>query len=141
MSRIFDAIKRAQGAKGSRAEAVPAEGERRRSPRRKAHVPVFVYGHNPAQQPFHEEAYSAVISELGGLLIMSAAVLPGQTLLLTNKITQQERECRVAYVTDRDPQRLEVAVEVPHQSPEFWRLTAPPRSAASLQDAGKRQQG
>lgn len=143
MSRIFDAIKRAQGVKApSDADplAVPPVGERRRSPRRKATVPVFVYGHNPAQQPFHEEAYSAVISELGGLLVMRATVRPGQALLLTNKVTQKEQECRVAYVGGHDPQSVEVAVEFPIVAPDFWRLTAPPRSATSLPSSGNERQ-
>ena len=103
---------------------MPPVGERRRSPRRKASVPVFVYGHNPAQQPFHEEADSAVISELGGLLVMRSTVHPGQSLLLTNKVTQKEQECRVAYVGGHDPQSVEVAVEFPIFAPDFWRLTA-----------------
>jgi hypothetical protein len=134
LSRIYDAIKRAQTKAPSDTEnpAVPPIGERRRSPRRKATVPVFVYGHNPAQQPFHEEAYSAVISELGGLLVMSSTVRPGQVLLLTNKVTQREQECRVAYVGGHDPQSLEVAVEFPSVAPDFWRLTAQPRSALSV---------
>lgn len=132
MSRIFDALKRAQASKPpDSANAVPPQGERRRVPRRKATVPVFVYGHNPAQQPFHEEAYSAVVSELGGLLVMRAAVHPGQTLLLTNKITQEERECRVAYVGEQDPTSVRVAVEFPFLAPDFWRLTVAPRSASS----------
>jgi hypothetical protein len=131
LSRIYDAIKRAQIKPSSDTDkqAVPPIGERRRSPRRKATVPVFVYGHNPAQQPFHEEAYSAVISELGGLLVMSSTVRPGQVLLLTNKVTQKEQECRVAYVGGHDPQSLEVAVEFPAVAPDFWRLTAQPRAA------------
>ena len=142
MSRIYDAIKRAQIKPSSDTErpAVPPIGERRRSPRRKATVPVFVYGHNPAQQPFHEEAYSAVISELGGLLVMSSTVRPGQVLLLTNKVTQREQECRVAYVGGHDPQSLEVAVEFPAVAPDFWRLTAHPRAALSTSSSDTKTQ-
>jgi hypothetical protein len=141
LSRIFDAIKRAEIAQNNRdaePSSVPPVGERRRSPRRKASVPVFVYGHNPAQQPFHEEAYSAVISELGGLLVMRSPVHAGQALLLTNKVTQKEQECRVAYVGGNDPQSVEVAVEFPIFAPDFWRLTALPRSAASLPAPGNK---
>ena len=129
MSRIFDALKRVQEVKpltvtASVSRPGPKRVERRRSPRRKAHVPVFIYGHNPARQPFHEEAYSAVVSELGALLVMTSTVRPGQTLLLTNKVTQAEQKCTVAYVGGHDPQSIEVAVEFPHRVPDFWRLTA-----------------
>jgi hypothetical protein len=142
LSRIYDAIKRAEAKPLSDTDkpAVPPIGERRRSPRRKATVPIFVYGHNPAQQPFHEEAYSAVISELGGLLVMSSTVRPGQVLLLTNKVTQKEQECRVAYVGGHDPQSLEVAVEFPAMAPDFWRLTAQPRSALSASSSDTEKQ-
>ena len=140
MSKIFDALKRAQGTQGPAShngEPVPSQGERRRSPRRRAHVPIYVYGHTPPQQPFHEEAYSAVVSALGGLLVMSSTVRPGQTLLLTNKVTQKEQECRVAYVGGRDPQSVEVAVEFSDLAPDFWRLTAPPQPAQSMRNSEK----
>jgi hypothetical protein len=143
LSRIFDAIKRAESAQNNQdAEPtpVPPVGERRRSPRRKASVPIYVYGHNPAQQPFHEEAYSAVISELGGLLVMRSTVHPGQSLLLTNKVTQKEQECRVAYVGGLDPQSVQVAVEFPIFAPDFWRLTAQPRSATPQLSSGNKSQ-
>jgi hypothetical protein len=90
-------------------------------------VPIFVYGHLPGQTPFHEEAYSTNVSALGARLVMVATVRPGQTLLLTNKFTQAEQECRVAYVGGRDPHTLEVAVEFPQEAPDFWRITSAPR--------------
>jgi len=144
LSRIFDAIKRVQnaakGSAGNERLPVPPIGERRRSPRRKATIPVFVYGHTPAQQPFHEEAYAAVVSELGALLVMRSTVRPGQSLLLTNKVTQEERQCRVAYVGGHDPQSVEVAVEFTALAPDFWRLTAPPRAAEALSSSQNERQ-
>jgi len=95
-------------------------------------VPVFVYGHVCGQTPFYEAAYSAVVSELGGLLIMTAAVPVGERLLLTNKVTQAELECRVAHLGRRDGPSVEVAVEFTAAAPQFWRVTAPPLRAAVL---------
>lgn len=116
---------------------MPPQGERRRTPRWKAHVPIFVYGHAMDQQPFHEEAYSANVSELGALLIMTATVRPGQALLLTNKVTQQEQACRVAHVAERDLQSVEVAIEFAQLTPDFWRVTASPRSVHSPTPEGE----
>ncbi len=123
MSKIFDALKGAQQKTAANRDrtAVPPEAERRRCPRRNAHVPVLVRGQNSAQEPFDEEAYSASVSEIGALLIMKASVDPGEILLLTNKMTQLQQECRVAYVSTRDPQSLNVAVQFAGLAPEFWR--------------------
>ena len=125
LSRIFDAIRRVQHAKQPEPEkiAVPPKAERRRCPRWTAHVPVFVYGHGAGRQPFYEEAYSATVSELGGLLVMTATVRPGETLHLTNKVTQQQQECRIAHVSGSDPGTIEVAVEFAQLAPDFWRMT------------------
>jgi hypothetical protein len=126
LSRIFDALKRAQQSSpshGAKKDASVPAAERRRSPRSKTYIPVFVYGHDASRQPFHEEAYSANVSDVGGLLVMTATVRPGQTLLLTNKVTQDARECRVMRLSGRDLQTIEVAVEFAAPTMDFWRVT------------------
>ena len=95
LSRIFDALKRAQLSLGSpRTEpvAVAPQPNRRRSVRWNAHVPVFIYGQTTGRQPFHEESYSTNVSAVGARLIMMATVRPGQTLLLVNKVSQADME-------------------------------------------------
>jgi hypothetical protein len=118
-----------------RTEPVAEQPERRRSARWSAHVPVFVYGHVTERQPFHEEAYSTNVSAVGARLIMMATVRPGQTLLLINKVSQAEQECRVAYVGGRDPQTVEVAVEFSQPAEDFWRLTSKPEPAQSPENS------
>jgi hypothetical protein len=110
----------------------PPRADRRRCARWNAHVPVFVYGHPSGQSPFHEEAYSAMVSERGALLIMTTPVPVGEMLLLTNKVTQADQECRVAHVGPRDGPSVEVAVEFTTAAPQFWRVTAPPLRSASI---------
>ena len=124
MSRIFDAIKHVQHNKhpGPEKLAVPPKAERRRCPRWSAHVPVSVSGHSADHQPFREEAHSAVVSELGGLLVMTASVHPGDRLHLTNKVTQLQQECRIAHVSGSDPGTIEVAVEFAQLAPDFWQV-------------------
>jgi hypothetical protein len=98
-------------------------GERRRSRRWKALVPVFVYGHGDGIEPFHEEAYAAVVSDNGGLLVMTTSVQLGHTLLITNRATQEEKEARVAFIGTLEPDQAAVAVEFKEPAPDFWRLT------------------
>lgn len=113
--------------------SAPPRAERRRSPRWNAHVPVFVYGHAGAgaQQPFHEEAYSAVVSDRGALLIMTTEVPVGQKLLLTNKATELEQQCHVVRVGRRNGPSIAIGVEFDAAAPLFWRITAAPRSASA----------
>ena len=135
MSKNFDAPKRFHPSGshyGTNQMPAAPRAERRRSPRWNAHVPVFVYGHNNGQTPFHEDAYSAVVSDCGALLIMTTPVPVGEKLLLTNRVTQTEQECRVAGVGRREGPSVEIAIEFTDPAPQFWRVTAPPRPVASV---------
>jgi len=116
----------------------PPRAERRRSVRWNAHVPVFVYGHPTGQAPFHEEAYSAVVSDCGALLVMTTAVPVGEKLLLTNSVSQAGQECRVVQVGPRDGPSVEVAVEFTEAAPHFWHVTAQPRPVTALSPARQR---
>ena len=126
MADSFDSKKHPQ----PQLSAAP-RAERRRSPRWNATVPIFVYGHvgADAQEPFHEEAYSAVVSDRGALLIMTTEVPVGQKLLLTNKATESEQECRVIRVGRCDGPSIAIGVEFQAAAPLFWRITAPPLRA------------
>jgi hypothetical protein len=121
----------------------PAEphAERRRSPRWGALIPVFVYGHTglSGQAPFFEEAYSVVVSDCGALLIMTTDVPVGEKLLLTNKSTELEQECRVASAGRRDGPSIEIAVEFDTFAPHFWRITAPPLLTSSTPPVNSRR--
>jgi hypothetical protein len=99
-----------------------------------------VYGHALDQPPFYEEAYSADVSDLGGLLVMTMPVAAGDKLLLTNKVTQAEQECRVTRVGPRDGPSVEVAIEFTAAVPDFWRLMAPPRQANPISIAARQRE-
>lgn len=101
--------------------------ERRRSERRATLVPLFVYGHPPDQEPFHELAYSKLVNDRGALLVMTTAIRPGCSLMLVNQATGLERECRVVRVGDKEGPSVEVAVELAVPSWQFWRLIQPSR--------------
>ena len=105
--------------------------ERRRSPRWSARVRWKFDGHTTNDVPFHEEAYSSVVNNRGALLVMSTPVAAGERLLLTNKITQTEQECRVVRVGFRNGPSVEVAIEFTGQAPDFWRVAAGPHNVSS----------
>jgi hypothetical protein len=60
----------------------------------------------------------------GGLLPLTARVKRGQTLLLVNAITGEERECRVVYVESKRRNR-KVGVEFTELRGDFWHVYSP----------------
>jgi hypothetical protein len=69
MSKIFDALKRAELAPEDSRQA-----ERRRTCRRRVYVSLFVYGYT-VDNPFCEDACTVEINAHGGLISMQTAVL------------------------------------------------------------------
>ena len=131
MSRIFDALKRAR--EGKVQPDAPLEGgveipDRRRSRRWSLDVSVYVYGHGLDKEPFHEEARTLQVNANGALLLLSAPVKEGQTLLLTHTLTQKEQDCRVVFLGSRRTSSVEAGVAFPLTNPEFWNLSAEPEN-------------
>ena len=113
MSKVFEALRVAQQAKS------PANVDRRRGRRLSMCVPVFVYGHRPGREPFHEEACLHHVSAEGGLLLLSTGVRHGQKLLLTSGLLKKPQKCFVVHARFRKPQRIEVGVEFAQPCPEL----------------------
>ena len=65
---------------------------------------------------------------MGALLLLSIPVRKGQTLLLTNQLTQKEQDCRVVYLGARHSRTVEAGVVFTQTNPEFWQLHEPPES-------------
>src|ERR1700686_4251518 len=120
MSRIFEALKNAQRVREGKVKPnEPVEGaveipDRRRSRRWSLDVSVYVYGHGPEKEPFHEEAHTLHVNANGALLLLSVPVQKGQRLLLTNLLTQQEQDCRIVFLGTRRTRTVEAGVEFPH---------------------------
>jgi len=130
MSRIFEALKNAQRVRDGEVKLnAPIEGatevpDRRRSRRWSLDVPVYVYGHGPGKEPFHEEAHTLHVNANGALLLLSVPVKKGQQLLLTNRLTQKEQDCRVIFIGTRRSRTVEAGVEFPLTNPSFWNLAS-----------------
>src|SRR5579863_4959016 len=131
MSRIFEALKHTQTARTSKALAETALADvveipnRRRSRRLALDVAVYVYGHGPAEEPFHEEAHTLNVNANGALLLLSVPVQKGQVLLLTNQLTEQEQDCRVVFLGTRHSRTVETGVAFPRTNLNFWRIHSP----------------
>jgi hypothetical protein len=132
MSRIFDAIKQAQRIRPGKPRLRPSgvdaieTADRRRSRRWPLDVSVYVYGHGPGTEPFHEEAHTLNVNSNGALLLLSVPVRKGQSLLLTNRITEQEQDCRVVYLGTKHSRTIEAGIEFPEANPDFWQMPSPP---------------
>jgi hypothetical protein len=129
MSRIFEALINAQRVREGKLQPnAPVEDaveipDRRRSRRWSLDVSVYVYGHGPTKEPFHEEAHTVHVNANGALLLLSAPVKKGQTLLLTNRQTQKEQDCRVVFIGTRRSRTVEAGVAFPLTNPDFWNLS------------------
>ncbi|MGH9712248.1 MAG: hypothetical protein ACRD5M_03005 [Candidatus Acidiferrales bacterium] len=96
----------------------------RRSKRLPLSIPVRVYGRTLDDRPFRDITETKCVSVHGGLMPLSARVKRGQTLLLVNGFTGEERECRVVYVESKRRNR-KVGVEFTEVRGDFWHVYAP----------------
>jgi len=100
------------------------KGRQRRSKRLALSIPVRVYGRTPDNQPFRDITATMMVSAHGGLLQMAPKVKRGQTLLLVNCVTDEERECRVVYVESKRRSK-KVGVEFTSLKGDFWHVYTP----------------
>jgi hypothetical protein len=100
-------------------------GQQRRSKRLPISIPVRVYGRTPDDQPFRDITETESVSSNGGLIPLTRNVKQGQTLLLVNGITDEERQCRVVYIERRQRTGKQVAVEFTDAKGDFWHVFAP----------------
>ena len=128
MSRILEALKHTPQvptvephpyAPATDAAWIP---DRRRSRRKPFDIAVYVYGHGAGDEPFHEEAHTLNVSANGALLLLSVPVREGQTLLLTNELTEREQACQVVFLGTHYTRTVETGVAFVRTDPEFWRL-------------------
>lgn len=132
MSRIFEALKQAQRVRALESQQKPPAtdaveaSDRRRSKRWALDISVYVYGHGPGKEPFHEEAHTLSVSANGALLLLSVPVRKGQQLLLTNRLTDKEQDCRVVFLGTKRSRTIEAGVAFPDPNPEFWQMHSPP---------------
>src|SRR5271169_6530141 len=85
-------------------------------------VPVRIYGTDPDNGPFYEEALVLFANGDGGLLLLNVPVCDGQALLITNMATMQDHACHVMHAHDRGNGQIEVGFEFSPPAPDFWQI-------------------
>jgi len=103
------------------AKANPSD-KRRRSKRLPLSIPVRVYGRTPKNLPFRDITSTKLVSAHGGLLPLSFQVKRGQSVILVNSFTGEERECRVVYTGAKMKGKKQVALEFTTNDGDFWHV-------------------
>ena len=107
--------------------------DKRRCKRLPFSIPVHVYGRTERGLPFRYVTVAKSVNMNGALLPLAPRVKRGQTILLVNSFTQEERECRVVYVDAKHRnKKKKVAVEFTKEQGDFWHVFSPTPKLASV---------
>ena len=97
----------------------------RRSKRLVLSIPVHVFGQDIFLESFNEFAHMLSLSAHGGALALAAKVQKGQRILVVNKSTGPEQECRVVHVGSVQAGKWTVGIELVEPVANFWKVNFP----------------
>lgn len=100
--------------------------EKRRSQRILLSVPVLVQGKDRTKHDFEEQTHTLVVNAHGALVLVKAELEENQRLLLRNKISGRQEECRVVWFRRAAGEGNHVGIEFASPSPRFWPVDFPP---------------
>jgi hypothetical protein len=92
-------------------------------------MPVFVFGRSIFRETFSESTRMVSVNANGGAFTLGVRVERGQSVLLVNRMTRQEQECRVAHVGPLQNGKWTVGVEFASPVANFWRVHFPAEAA------------
>jgi hypothetical protein len=95
---------------------------KRRSKRLPLRIPVRVYGRTADNRPFRDHTETETVSAHGGLIALKRSLNQGQSLLVVNSLTDEERECRVVYVEPKGRGNRRIGVEFTRPEGNFWHV-------------------
>jgi hypothetical protein len=105
----------------------------RRSKRLGLAVPVFVFGRSVSSETFSESTRMLSVNACGGALALGVRVEKGQSILLVNRMTHEDQECRVADVGPLQGGKWAIGIEFAAPAMDFWRIHFPPPGAIATQ--------
>ncbi len=98
----------------------------RRSPRVAIDMPVEVVGQNVNGKGFRQETRTTVVNAHGAHLALATATEIEPSILLINKKTGAEVQCRVVYQKKIESGEAELGIEFVNAQPRFWGIAFPP---------------
>jgi hypothetical protein len=84
-----------------------------------------------------EEGHTLVVNAHGGLVQLAMKVQPGQTLVLKNRESGEQQECRVVHMERGQADTNEVGILFAHPAPRFWGVDFPPADRKPLLEQRK----
>lgn len=69
------------------------------------------------------------VNAYGGSFALNVRLERGQSILLVNRMTRQEQECRVAHISPLKEGKWIVGVEFAKAATNFWRIHFPTEAA------------
>lgn len=109
--------------------------ERRRTDRVSVFADLTVQGFTENNQKFKLQTRSLCVSGYGGLTILDASVVVGQTLLITNENSRQKAECKIVSLRPGGDGKTIVAFEFISANTNFWKMSFPSAGAKPLRRA------
>ena len=104
----------------------PNPSTKRRSSRVAIDMPVEVFGRVADGKMFREETRTTTVNAHGALLILTTAREINSSVILINKQTSTEAQCRVIHLKETEKGRVELSIEFVNPQPRFWGIQFPP---------------
>jgi hypothetical protein len=114
------------GSKVPVAKEPPRSAANRRSSRVSIDMPVEILGQNADGRMFREETRTTVVNAHGALIVLPLAAEIKPSVLLINKKTNMEVQCRVVYRKEVEKGKAMVGIEFISPQPRFWGIAFPP---------------
>ncbi len=106
----------------------------RRSQRVLVRMPVLVRGQAENDSSLSEETHTLLVNAHGALIALAMRLQPGQTLVLKNRVSGEEQECRVVHMGEKQADKNEIGIEFSRPAPKFWHIDFPPADWKPLPD-------
>ena len=88
-------------------------------------IGVHVFGQDIFQESFSEFTHMLSVNAHGGALALGAMVRAGHSILVVNKSTSEEQECRIVDVGALQDGKWTVGIELLEPVANFWKMHFP----------------
>ena len=99
---------------------------KRRSSRVAIDMPLEMFGKFVNDKVFREATRTTTVNAHGALLVLGSAAQIKPSVLLINKSTHIEVQCRVISLKETEKGKIELGVEFVIPQPRFWGIAFPP---------------